>query len=119
MCTKFVWNYRFFVCQSHRPNDDADTSSHKENDDLTQLATILTNKFKPTANHVLGVVRGSCEQLPDLVDYFADKYPQMIVKSSLLLNGKEINTECFSDYRNNVNATYLNGTYRYVIRLSA
>lgn len=94
-------------------DDLNETSSHKENDEFTQLATILTNKLKPAANYVLGVVRGSCAGMPDLIDYFADKYPQMIVKSSLLLNGKEINTECFSDYRNNVNATYLNGTYRY------
>lgn len=94
-------------------DDLNETSSHKENDEFTQFATILTNKLKPAANYVLGVVRGSCEGMPDLIDYFADKYPQMIVKSSLLLNGKEINTECFSDYRNNVNATYLNGTYRY------
>jgi hypothetical protein len=37
----------------------------------------------------------------------------MIVKSSLILNSKEINTERISEYRNNVNSTYLNGTYRY------
>lgn len=37
----------------------------------------------------------------------------MIVKTSLLLNSKEINTLRISEYRKHVNATYLNGTFRY------
>lgn len=100
------------LSKSMQTDDDLnESSSHKENDEF--IATMLSNKRKHAANYVLGVVRGSAKKMPDLLDYFADKYPQMTVKSSLLLNGKEINTERFSDYRSNVNATYLNGTYRY------
>ncbi len=74
---------------------------------------LLTARRTSAATYVLGVVRDSARRMPDLIDYFADKYPHMVVKSSLLLNPREINTERMSDYRQNVNATYLNGTYRY------
>jgi len=74
---------------------------------------LLTARRHTAAVYVLGVVRDSARTMPDLLDYFADKYPHMTVKSSLLLNSKEIHTEKMSDYRSNVNATFLNGTYRY------
>ena len=100
---------------------DSESSSFKENEQMWQAnaaaaaapTSLLLNQRSQGAAHVLGVVRDSARELPDLLNYFADKYPQMIVKTSLLLNSKEINTLCMSDYRRNVNASYLNGTYRY------
>lgn len=61
----------------------------------------------------IGIVRNAARTLPDLIDYFATNYPNMIVKSSLLLNSKEINTLRISEYQQHVRTTYVNGTFRY------
>ncbi|RMZ95179.1 Round spermatid basic 1, partial [Brachionus plicatilis] len=63
--------------------------------------------------HVIGIVRNSAAPIPDILTYFSDKHPQMTVKSSLLLNSKEILTLKMSEYKRNVDASYSNGTYRY------
>lgn len=97
---------------SKRNDDSSEILSTKEND-INQSSTTSTAKTEKAANYVLGVVRNSAEYLPDLLDYFAENHPSMTVKTSLLLNTKEINTLKISEYRKNVNSTYLNGTYRY------
>lgn len=76
-------------------------------------ATMVTTATGTAANYALGYVRNSGASFPPILDYFAEKHPDMIVKSSLLLNGKEINTLRMSEYHRNVNAAYSNGTYRY------
>jgi hypothetical protein len=96
-------------------------SSLKENDIyMPSVATRLLfngiggfKRRESAANYAIGIVRNSACKLPDIIDYFAENYPQMIVKTSLLLNSKEINTLRISEYRKNVNSTYLNGTFRY------
>ena len=95
-------------------------SSLKENEQYnTNMPSILMNgiggfnRREQAANYVIGIVRNSARQLPDILDYFAENYPNMIVKTSLLLNSKEINTLRISEYRKHVNSTYLNGTFRY------
>ncbi len=95
-----------------KSNDDLnETMSTKENQVSLQLDT--SRKCEKAANYVLGIVRNSAHYMPDLLDYFADNHPTMTVKTSLLLNNKEINTLKISEYRKNVNSSYLNGTYRY------
>lgn len=106
---------------------DDETSSLKENDDLSHKPK-KREKTKNrrgskaasggvggnyAANYALGVVRNSARHMPELIGYFATNYPNMTVKTSLLLNSKEINTLKISEYHKHVNATYLNGTYRY------
>ena len=81
----------------------------KEN---SEVPAIIKRRHN-SANYVLGVVRGAAGPMPDLIDYFAENYPQMIVKSSLLANTKEVNTLKIKEYRKHVNSTYLNGTYRF------
>ena len=65
------------------------------------------------ANYAIAVVRNSARPIPDLLDYFADHFPHMQVKTSLLLNAHEVETVRMSEYREHVRATYLNGTFRY------
>jgi lysine-specific demethylase 9 len=71
------------------------------------------NKDTHRANYVLGYIRNSATYLPDLLDYFADTYPQMNVKSSLILNPKDMETLKLSAYKQRVYSTYSNGTYNY------
>ena len=90
-----------------------ETSSTKENDAPGASMASLMEGQEMVANYALGIVRNSASSFPQILDYFAEKHPQMIVKTSLLLNSKEINTLKMSEYQKNVNAAYLNGTYRY------
>lgn len=93
--------------------------SESLNEELTETSSLKENEQSPkllrdtVANYVLGVVRNSARQMPELIDYFAQNYPQMTVKTSLLLNSKEINTLKISEYQKHVHASYVNGTYRY------
>jgi hypothetical protein len=89
-----------------------ESMSSKEN--IKENNSTFTNENrKLTANYVLGIIRNSAADIPEIIDYFAEEYPQMTVKTSLLLNNKEVNTMKISDYRKCVNSTYLNGTYRF------
>lgn len=115
--------YFLATVYSESVNDEAaETSSQKENDarllgstepksDESSSAATSSREF--VANYALGVVRNSARHVPELIGYFAANYPQLTVKTSLLLNSKEINTLKISEYQRHVNATYLNGTYRY------
>lgn len=73
----------------------------------------LSQVYSEKNCHVLGIVRNSAKCIPDILTYFAQNYPQMTVKSSLLLNSNEILTLKMSEYKRNVDASYANGTYRY------
>ncbi|CAH1783661.1 unnamed protein product [Owenia fusiformis] len=64
------------------------------------------------SKHVMGIVHGACRYMPDLVDYFGTLYEQMTIKTSTM--GKnDIDTTSMGKFREHVNATYCNGTYRY------
>ena len=96
---------------NNKTNDDlTETLSTKEND-LTYKP--INDKHEKAATYALGIIRNSAAYMPDLLDYLADNHSTMTVKTSLLLNNKEINTLKINEYRKNVNSSYLNGTYRY------
>ncbi|UJR09492.1 hypothetical protein I4U23_013730 [Adineta vaga] len=65
------------------------------------------------ANYAIGVLHDGARYLPDLVDYFSLTYPKMIVKTTNILNSKEVITTTMGEYRNRVVQTYANGTFRY------
>jgi hypothetical protein len=111
---KYFLNLVYSESKVERDEENTSSKLMKEND-LLFSSSSANNILKrdSVANHVLGVIRNSAKSIPDLINYFADNYPQMTVKSSLLLNNKEINTLKISDYRKCVNSTYLNGTFRY------
>ncbi|KAK6634443.1 hypothetical protein RUM43_011844 [Polyplax serrata] len=64
------------------------------------------------AYHVMGIVHGAASYLPDLVDYMADHYPSLIVKTGSLAS-RDNHTTTMSQYRDEVYKTYSNGTFRY------
>lgn len=65
------------------------------------------------AKYAIGVLHDGARYLPDLVDYFSLTYPKMIVKTTNILNSKEVLTTTMGEYRNRVVQTYANGTFRY------
>ncbi|CAF0708595.1 unnamed protein product [Brachionus calyciflorus] len=73
----------------------------------------LSCVYSESNPQVLGIVRNSARQIPDILKYFSDNHPMLTVKSSLLLNNKEIVTLKMNDYKKNVDTTYCNGTFRY------
>lgn len=116
----------YFISQIYSESKiENDSNSIKLNDDLTETLSTKENnltfkqpissgkQYEKAANYVLGIIRNSAEYMPDLLDYLADNHSTMTVKTSLLLNNKEINTLKINEYRKNVNSSYLNGTYRY------
>ena len=65
------------------------------------------------ARYSIGVLHDGARYLPDLVDYFSLTYPKMIVKTSNILNSKEVLTTTMGEYRNRLVQTYSHGTFRY------
>lgn len=65
------------------------------------------------ARYSIGVLHDGARYLPDLVDYFSLSYPKMIVKTSNLINSKEVLTTTMGEYRNRLVQTYSSGTFRY------
>ncbi|KAL3852148.1 hypothetical protein ACJMK2_015826 [Sinanodonta woodiana] len=60
---------------------------------------------------VMGIVHDGAEYMPDLVDYFANKHGNMVVKAGVL--GKsDIETTNMEQWRDQVQKTYQNGTFR-------
>lgn len=110
---KFALYFLSMVYSESVNEDAAETSSLKENDEMSAMKSSSPTTREYAANYALGIVRNSAARIPELISYFANNYPNLTVKSSLLLNSKEINTLKISEYHKHVNATYLNGTYRY------
>lgn len=84
------------------------------NEQYKQFAIyFLSRVYSESESHVLGIVRNSARQIPEILGYFAENYSQLTVKSSLLLNSKEIVTLKMGEYKRLVDASYAHGTYRY------
>lgn len=72
---------------------------------------VVFEEHSGISKHVMGIVHGSASFLPDLLEFFADSYGEMIVKRGVL--GKsDIDTTSMADFRSSVHSTYSAGTYR-------
>jgi hypothetical protein len=74
---------------------------------------LVYGEINQRAKYSIGVLHDGARYLPDLVDYFSLTYPKMIVKTTNILNSKEVLTTTMGEYRNHVVQTYSNGTFRY------
>jgi hypothetical protein len=75
--------------------------------------TRVYGEVNQRAKYSIGVLHDGARYLPDLVDYFSLSYPKMIVKTSNIINSKEVLTTTMGEYRNRLVQTYSNGTFRY------
>ncbi len=74
---------------------------------------LVYGEMNQRAKYSIGVLHDGARYLPDLVDYFSLSYPKMIVKTSNIINSKEVLTTTMGEYRNRLVQTYSNGTFRY------
>lgn len=65
------------------------------------------------ATFVMAIVHGAASYLPDLLEYMAEKYPNLTVKSGLLSRSSDLETTTLSAYNENVRKQYDSGTVRY------
>ncbi|KAG8197465.1 hypothetical protein JTE90_007209 [Oedothorax gibbosus] len=64
------------------------------------------------ARYVMGIVHNAAEYLPDLLEHFADRYPNLVVKTGPLGRQSDIETTTMAKYCDQVHAHYSQGTFR-------
>ena len=74
---------------------------------------LVYGEMNQRAKYSIGVLHDGARYLPDLVEYFSLTYPKMTVKTSNIINSKEVLTTTMGEYRNRMVQTYCNGTFRY------
>lgn len=65
------------------------------------------------ARFVMAIVHGSAKYLPDLLEYMAEKHPNLTVKNGLLNRSSDLETTTLAAYNENVTKQYHSGTVRY------
>ena len=115
------FKHLYFV---HESNPGSCLSVHCYQDDLDGLSPSDRQEFLEEfldfvfeedppgfPRHVLGVVHDSGRYIPDPLEHMADKYPNLIVKRTMM--GKsDIDTLKMDAFRHLVHSTYSAGTYR-------
>lgn len=96
----------------HSYQEEINCLSPKElSEFVREYFQVVFEEHSGISKHVMGIVHGSASFLPDLLEFFADSYGEMIVKRGVL--GKsDIDTTSMADFRNSVHSTYSAGTYR-------
>ncbi|KAK6177401.1 hypothetical protein SNE40_015509 [Patella caerulea] len=119
----FPSKYSKFIHVEHYANGGA-TVIHAYQEELSVLSDEEMNEFSDeffklvygetsegVANCVMGIVHNAASYLPDFIDYFADLYPHLTVKTDVL--GKsDIETTTMQKFRETVQKSYCNGTFR-------
>ncbi|ESP04561.1 hypothetical protein LOTGIDRAFT_135971, partial [Lottia gigantea] len=98
---------------AHAYQDELNVLNEEEMKEFTEEFLNLSygESTDGVADCVMGIVHGAASYLPDFIDYFADTYPNLTVKTDVL--GKsDIETTTMQKFRENVEKTYSNGTYR-------
>ncbi|GFS54463.1 lysine-specific demethylase RSBN1L [Trichonephila clavipes] len=94
-----------------------DEISHLHRKELKCLAeeflreTFLEEPYG-VARYVMGIVHNAAEYIPDLLEHFADKYPNLVVKTGHLGRQSDIETTTMAKYCEQVHAHYSQGTFR-------
>ncbi|CAK1546767.1 unnamed protein product [Leptosia nina] len=76
------------------------------------LKLVFSENSDGWANFVCGVVRGAAGRLPCLLKCLSEKYPTLTVKAGVLARASDIETTTISRYYQQVQQTYLAGTFR-------
>ncbi|CAF1123876.1 unnamed protein product [Adineta steineri] len=94
-------------------NEFLHLSNENANLFVNYFFNLVYGEINQRAKYSIGVLHDGARYLPDLVDYFSLSYPKMIVKTSNIINSKEVLTTTMGEYRNRLVQTYSNGTFRY------
>ncbi|XP_047519472.1 uncharacterized protein LOC125059206 isoform X1 [Pieris napi] len=76
------------------------------------LKLVFSEDSEGWAHFVCGVVRGAAGRLPCLLKYLSDQYPSLTVKAGVLARASDIETTTISRYYQQVQQSYLAGTFR-------
>ncbi|CAN7937270.1 unnamed protein product [Ixodes hexagonus] len=113
-----------FVRREVHPNGGAsvlhlywDEIAHLEAGDLNRLAKdFLKETFYEdppgVAKYVMGIVHGAAHGMPDMVDYFAEHHPNLVVKCGIMGRQSDIETTSMVRFQEMVARTYRSGTFR-------
>ncbi|XP_071522461.1 uncharacterized protein [Panulirus ornatus] len=101
----------------HMYQEEIDTLSKEEQDELAAefLEVVFDEDDDGFANHVCGIVHNSARYMPDLLDYMAEKHPNLFVKAGVIGHigrNSDLETYTMEKYRNEVYRTFCNGTFR-------
>lgn len=98
---------------------DNDEIQHLTSVEKNQLADLFLKETfieddENCPRHVMGIVRNAAEYLPELITYFAQCHPDVVVKMGNLRKDRksEIQTTNFADYAQQVRESYRGGTFR-------
>lgn len=97
----------------HSYQDEISTLSSEELKDFVKvyMNEVFYEQQEGVPSHVMGVIHGGARRLPDFIDYFAEQYPEMIVRRQIM--GKsDVETTNMASFRDMVYTTYVAGTYR-------
>ena len=100
-----------FVCHSYQ--DEVETLSDEEKHEFVKeyFDFVYGEPEDGVSNCVMGIVHGAARDMPDLLEYLGDEYPNMTVKAGVL--GKsDIDTMSMDKYREMVHKSYEAGTFR-------
>lgn len=97
----------------HTYQEELDKLSPEQLSEFVQeyFHVVFDEETEGVSNCVMGIVHNAASTLPDFLEYFADEYPQLTIKTGVL--GKsDIETKTVSSYWDQIKKTYQNGTVR-------
>ncbi|WAR26119.1 RSBNL-like protein [Mya arenaria] len=99
------------VCHAYQQEVDKLSDSEKKEFAKEYFDFVYGEPNEGVANCCMGIVHGALAHWPDLVEHFADIYPNLTIKTGVL--GKsDIETMSMEKYREHLHKSYKAGTFR-------
>lgn len=76
------------------------------------LASVFGEQTEGHSKYCMGIVHNAALCLPELVNYFNESYPNMIVQAESLGKKSDVSTLKMSEYFETIESSYVNGTFR-------
>ena len=76
------------------------------------LTTVFEEKVEGQSQYCMGIVHNAALCLPELVNYFNENYPNLVVKVETLGKKSDVSTLKMSEYYETIESCYMNGTFR-------
>lgn len=99
----------------HMYQNEINSLNETEMDELTEefFRIVFSEDENGWAHHVMGIVHGAAEYIPDLLEHMADNYSTLTVKAGVLGRNSDIETSTMAQYYEQVAKHYAQGTFRY------
>lgn len=99
----------------HMYQNEINSLNEAEMDELTDefFRIVFSEDENGCAYHVMGIVHGAADYIPDLLEHMADNYSTLTVKAGVLGRNSDIETSTMAQYYEQVAKHYAQGTFRY------